>query len=537
VLHDERSAGYVAIGIGRATGVPAAVITTSGTAATNLLPAIVEADIDHVPLIAMTADRPPELQGSGANQTIDQLRMFGGKVRCSLELGPPDPLIRPPQLLATIDRAYCASVGHAAGPVHINARFRKPLEPTGAVSLADVAGLENWAKGDTPWQLEMVASPRIADCQPLVDCLRHAARGLLIVGRLASPHDRQAAQRIITALDWPVFADLLSNVHPPVHLDVSCLDLVLAGGAVPLGGPDVVLHLGGGLISASVPAWLRRITPITVARVDPRPGRSDPESIVNLRLTASLESLASCLEGEVWPQSDLSRPLQRLQERALALVDSTLATGEGFAEQRVARAMSRAKSPLFAGNSMAIRYMQRYGGRRSDGSLVFGNRGASGIDGNVSTAAGLAVGLAGPVTALLGDWTLLYDAGALASVAQWPIDLRMVVINNRGGGIFHRLPIREHHAVLERFFIAPHHVDLCQLGAAYGIPARRLTGEDQLAATLEVPARGVELCEVITDGELCARAEEQLLASAASLVAEEPLPAGTAGLVAEETRG
>jgi 2-succinyl-5-enolpyruvyl-6-hydroxy-3-cyclohexene-1-carboxylate synthase len=480
---DERSAGFLALGLAKASGVPAAVVTTSGTAVANLHPAVLEAAHADVPMLVLTADRPPELRGVGANQTVDQIGLFGTAVRQFVEVGTPE--------RRAGQNAYWRSVAvravHVAttarGPVHLNLALREPLIPDGP---------DDWPEpltgrpGGLPWTQVLPVGPPPAPADDL------PARTAVVLGD-TDPATAAAAVGLAEARGWPVVAEPSSGAAPG--------PCVLPGGDLVLGvpgfldahRPDRVLLVGRTTLSRAVDRLLAAapLDAVTPAAIWPDPGRQVA------RVLAAVPA-----PGPGAPDPGWLLQWQAAAADAAAAVDKVLAAATGLTEPAVAAAVLDAAPPgtvVVAGSSKPVRDLFLAGPRW--GVRVLANRGAAGIDGTVSTAVGAALAAGRPTYALLGDLTFLHDAnGLIIGPGEPRPDLTVVVVNNDGGAIFGLLEQGgpEHAAAFERVFGTPHGVDLAALAAATGTPYTRVATADELAAALADPD-GIRLVEVRTD--------------------------------------
>lgn len=496
VCVDERSLGFWAVGHAAATAEPVAVLTTSGTAVANLLPAAVEAAASAVPLVLLTADRPADLRACGANQTIDQVKIFGSYVRHGVDLPPPEATAsyNPAAVLTAVDAAVRHAVHAAApGPVHLNCQFREPLAP---VATADVlpggtaAALQPWAESTEPFTAHIPflpgAPPGAAAAATLppamasaVQQMLAARRGLVLCGELRLPADRQAARSIAEALGWPIAADVLSGLRvgaveaeagPVVlhHLDTMLCDRHMHEAVAP----DCVLQIGAHVVSKRTLQFLAeraRTHEMPWLHVAPAPDRHDERHTVTAllqctpaQLCAVLPPVAASAQHSVAYRTRLAQ----LDAAVCATLRSRLLSGAAaeVTEPQVAATIA-AHLPrghgLFVGNSMPIRDLDMFTTPRArpplappvtgvdptgpDPNPVAANRGASGIDGVLSSAAGFAAGLRGPVTLVVGDLSFLHDTNGLMLVRSQPpgAPLTVVLINNGGGGIFNFLPVAD----------------------------------------------------------------------------------------------
>ena len=485
VHFDERGAGFFALGHARATGRPAAVITTSGTAVANLLPAVVEAAMDSVPLLLLTADRPPELRAAGANQTIEQPGIFGRYTRWQFDLPCPDEKIPFTSLLTTADQAVFRAQHPHAGPVHLNCMFREPLgpQPVAFPRHAVLEPLAQWMNSAEPLTRYTAPHATVApdEAAALARLFTKAQHGLVVLGRLRSEKASAALPALLRALGWPVFADVQTGLRDAAEV-IAHADLLLLSPALQKKWrPDVVLHIGGGLVSRRVADFLRESAPQHYVLVNPGPARLDPAHQVTHRIVADIENFCSALAKRL-PKRSTRTGLalwQRADAVAAQVLELELKPAKKISEPAVARWLSAAlpaEHALLLGNSMPIRDMNMFAAAAP--RRVVANRGASGIDGLVATAAGFAAGSGRPVTALLGDLALLHDLNSLALLAAGKQPVVLIVINNDGGGIFSFLPIAQSGADFERFFGTPHGLTFAaaaqQFGLAYAAPTTLL---------------------------------------------------------------
>jgi 2-succinyl-5-enolpyruvyl-6-hydroxy-3-cyclohexene-1-carboxylate synthase len=478
VHHDERSAGFLALGLGLATGMPAAVVVTSGTAAAELHPAVVEAHQAGVPLLVCTADRPPELQDVGAPQVIDQAYLYGRAVRWFTSPGVPT-TAESARWRTLAARAVAETTGDHPGPVHLNLAFREPL-----VGDAEAGGMPPGRPGGLPW-LTPASDFTGVDLDAGVEGLA-GRRGVIVAGEGSG--DGEGVHDLAARLGWPVLAEPRSPAWVPAPTTVAHLDAVLRS---PVArerlAPEVVVRLGAPPASRVVNEWLAASSAHEVVVA----GRSwsDPAGTA-----ATVLRIAPADLVEAWPlvlaPEDLPPPgwLEAWQAAAAAAVAALDgAVGEGAAtEPGVARSLVAGLpdgAALVVSSSMPVRDVERYAAPRT-GLRVLGNRGANGIDGVVSTAVGVAAGTGEPAALLIGDVAFLHDSNGLLGAAGRGVDLVCVVVDNDGGGIFSFLP-QARTLEADRFeslFGTPHGLDLVTLASAYGVEARALDPGDDVGA-------------------------------------------------------
>jgi len=490
VVVDERSAAFRSLGIARGSGRPAVVCCTSGTAAANFHPAVVEAHHGRVPLVVATADRPPELRDTGAGQTIDQSHLYGRVVRWFADPGPPED--RPDAgavWRSFASRAVAEAAGPPAGPVHCNLPFREPLVPTGA-PLVEAPG----RPGGVPWTVSHRArrAPDDATVAQLAALVRTNPRGVLVAG-WGTGAPAATIERFAAAAGWPVLADAVSGVRAGPHA-VSTYDALLrARSFAAAQTPTLALQVGAPLTSKVANAWLDAVPTILV---DPDGVWLDPTRRAGHRVEADEAALLAAVADALGaPAADRWFEAWRAAEaRARAALDCALDEPGAVCEALVARdlsAMLRDGTALVVASSLPVRALEWAMAPRS-GVHVFSNRGANGIDGFVSTAIGVA-DAGWSTVAFAGDLCFLHDTNGLLG-ADAPVTF--VVVDNDGGGIFTYLPQRDL-PEFERLFATPTRVDLVDVSRAHGARAERV---DDLAAVNE-PHDGVRVLVVSADRE------------------------------------
>lgn len=500
VFLDERCAAFFALGSGLRTGTPAVVLTTSGTAAVEVHPAVVEAHHAGVPLLVVTADRPPESHGVGAPQTIEQADLYGRALRWRADPGVPD-LSTADSWRSLASRAVAEAQGSAGrpGPVHLNLAFREPL-------LGRRGPLPSGRPGGRPWH-RVQSAPRgvPAGIDELGD--RLSGRAGLIVGG-AGTGDPAPLHRLADMLGWPVLAGACSPARVPAPATVATFDALLRHRSfADQARPDVVLRLGAAPASRILSTWLASTDAEQVA-VEAHGAWLDPDHSASVVLSAEPAELCRALaDRDPTPAPDGWTSLwSRAGEAARAAIDEVLDGHREPTEPGVARGLVSCLGPgtgLVVASSMPIRDVEWYAPPRPD-LLVMANRGANGIDGTLSTVLGAAAGAHGrPTAALLGDLALLHDAGALLGAARRRLDAVIVVVDNNGGGIFSFLPhgTSVPGPVFEHLFATPHDVDLVALARVHGLHALELDDVAHLAPAVAsgLQAGGITVIVARTD--------------------------------------
>lgn len=597
---DERCAAFFALGYGRRSGRPAAVVATSGTAVANLLPAVVEADASDVPLIVLSADRPPRLRGADANQTIDQVGIFGARLRFEADLPVPDPkgLLTARRLAS---EAAASAVGGAegaglgpAGPVHLNVPFEKPLEPSTPERLEQLRaeatqpkpeGAAKESRGPEDGPAEQGAAllardpdgtrgsggpslPAAEGAALLARELAAARRPVLVAGPSSSPDAEGALlAEIAGGLRVPLLADPLSGARFAAGARPTVPTAAQApaarGGPSPLPSPcgaydhylrdpsvvdalapDLIVRTGRTPTSAALEAALERWRDAVQIVVDAGRQPKDHQRLADHYVRApagplmagvartaqvaraeapkpiSLEPdlVASAGAGPAWPvPDDHWRALWSQAESAAwsAVEDACDDPGN---EGAYAAAVLRALPPdatLFVSSSMPVRDVDGYGRPASLGVRVLANRGASGIDGIVSSALGCAAG-GGPVVGVLGDLAFYHDMNGLLAARDPQLNVVLVLVDNDGGGIFHMLPIRKFEPAFTPYFATPHGLDFRHAARLYDIPFRDARGPEELAEAVAAGVRrpGTEIVRVRTDRETNRRRHAEVRAEA-----------------------
>lgn len=464
VFHDERSAAFAALGIGKASGTPCLLLCTSGTAAANFHPAVVEASHAEVPLIVLTADRPPELQGVGAPQTINQKHLYGSVVRTFLDAGVPDDGGRD-EWRSVARRVVTASLRDRPGPVHLNLPFREPLVGSPDRLPQRPASSGKYLTGDSvkPIGTEMLSR---------LGSRMRGKRGVIVTGdgSASSPE----VMRLARALAWPVLADPLSGCRGDSDQQIRHADAWLRDGELASHfTPEAILRFGTLPASKVVNGWLRD-SKAEVTTVTRSSFLIDPERQTTMHVVTEPDQLCRDLVSIVSP-TDPSWLDAWLKAEASArhVVASRLDDEPELSEPGVARcvvAAMPARSHVVVSSSMPIRDVEWYSGA-GDHLRIIANRGANGIDGVVSTAVGVALATRQPTSLLIGDIAFLHDANGLIDIRRRGIDLRIVVIDNGGGGIFSFLPQRTtmEESRFEQLFGTPHGTDLAMIGRAHDI--------------------------------------------------------------------
>jgi 2-succinyl-5-enolpyruvyl-6-hydroxy-3-cyclohexene-1-carboxylate synthase len=528
---DERAAAYFALGRAKRTGEVTPLVCTSGTAAVNFHPAVVEASQARVPMLLLTADRPPELRDSGANQTIDQEKLYGDSVRWYRDLPEPEPTNRKLRRLRTdAARALSTATGTPPGPVHLNVPFRKPLEPV-------------HVEGDVPDDLDSLAvdgrdgpfvstapgTPTVSetDLHELADALAAADRGLLVAGPEAPRLDTEAIAALAHATGFPVLADPLSGMRFGGHVRT----VPVCGGydayldpavTADWPDPDVVVRVGASPTSKPLRKYLAR-TDARQLLVDPAGEWREAEFTASDLVVADparfADDLSRLVRGgrseasSAW--RDRFETAEAVHWNAVADAESEGEPGGEFYEGAIlADAADLAPEPatLVVSNSMPVRDLDRFAEPSTASRTVLANRGASGIDGVTSTALGAGSATSDHLTFVTGDLAYYHDMNGLLALGRSDVEATIVLINNDGGGIFHMLPIERFDPPFTGQFKTPHGLDFRPTEELYDLGFARVeTREGFREAYREsVTGPGTQVIEVASDAESSHRTREAL---------------------------
>ena len=493
---DERSAAFFALGTAK-SGLPTALICTSGTAGANFYPAVIEAKLSRVPLLVLTADRPPELRHCHAGQTIDQLKLYGNYPNWQAELALPSAEIGMLRYLRqTIIHAWERSLRPVPGPVHLNLPFRDPLAPI--PQTIETSLNHDFFAAITPYpqtdNAAFIPLPPIPQSQ----------RGIIIAGVAHSNHPQgycQAIAHLSQSLHYPVLAEALSPVrnwavNPYL---ISTYDTILRNRQLAQKlAPEVVIQLGELPTSKELRAWLELTQPQRWI-IDPHPDNFDPLHGQTIHLRTTVEQLAATVS----PAPNSSDYLKRwchAESNVRQAIDRAMQSTDILFEGKAAWLLSQTlptATPLFVANSMSVRHLEFFWKPRMSGVVPSFNRGANGIDGTLSTALGIAHRRQSSVM-LTGDLALLHDTNGFL-IKQFVGHLTIVLINNNGGGIFEMLPISQYEPPFEEFFATPQNIDFARLCATYGVEHQKINNWEQLQHLLNpLPHTGIRVLEVPT---------------------------------------
>ncbi|MCU0491324.1 MAG: 2-succinyl-5-enolpyruvyl-6-hydroxy-3-cyclohexene-1-carboxylic-acid synthase [Chloroflexaceae bacterium] len=522
---DERSAAFFALGLGLATNRPAAVVCTSGSAAANFFPAIVEAHQAGVPLLVLTADRPHELRHSGANQTIDQVKMFGHFTLWSVDapLAEATPTALATRNLRTLaGRAVAIASGPRQGVVHLNLPFRPPLEPTPVAGDAleppadarprqDQAPYTRFASGSSH-----VETAAIAEVAALI---KQHERGLIVCGpRCPGGPFGALLSDLAERSGYPVLADGVSGVrfgHPAI---IGGYDTFLFG-KPNLAPPELVLRFGAVPTSKWLNQYLDSGATEAVIHVRGDGVWADDSHRASHFMHADESRFIEVLLPHLAPrQSSWMERWRAIETLTWRVIAEELAQGEPFDGTMVADALDLLppEAALFVGNSLPVRHLDQFGRPGAKALAAYGSRGASGIDGNLSTALGIGAARPGaPLAAIVGDITFYHDMNGLLAVRRCGVPITIVLLQNDGGGIFHRLPIKGFEPEFTDYFVTPHGLDFAPAAQLYGLDYVRASDRESFrqAFAASISGRASTIIEVRSDARRDLERRQALIAS------------------------
>lgn len=451
---DERALGFHALGFAKASGKPVVIIVTSGTAVGNLLPSIMEAHESCIPLIVLTADRPSELQECGANQTTTQEGIFEHFVRWQQTLPHPDSSFSKSYIQTTIAHAVFKATVDYKGPVHLNCQFREPF-----FTSSSAPALESFLF-QKPY-VTLVPSKKVLDqdsSEELANLINSSNQGLILLGYEAFQRQDDLASfyRLAEKLNWPIIQDVLSGFgNHPLCINHSDFFITLFEDTLL---PDCILHFGGPFVSKQLLTFLKKASPSNYLHIASNPKRQDPSHLVTHRLT--LNPLNFCSQIEPYLDHRIQQcELENLDRKIEEDISSFFEQNHKLTEPHIFHLLkdfNLSCYSLFLANSMPIRDASNFLHSQHPPKMIYGNRGLSGIDGNIATAIGIAKATNNPTLAILGDQTFLHDLNSLAQTKSLEHPLIILVFNNHGGAIFTHLPIYEKKELCETYFIASH---------------------------------------------------------------------------------
>lgn len=488
--YDERGIGFYALGYSKASKCPVALIVTSGTAVANLLPAVMESHHDYIPLILITADRPPELRNSGADQTTDQVKLFENFVRWQVDMPCPSAKITKKYIGSTIAKAISNATSSPAGPVHINCMLRKPFLP-------DVVTTAEQFNRPIPQTTFILGQSTLKsdDIKWIAHTLSQYERGVILASNMLSKHQTEPLYALSNHLQWPIFPDILSPMRsagtkPGV---VPYYDIILKTSDAKNDtlSPEAILQFGDRFVSENLSHWITSNTPKMHCHVTSHIHHKNHTHSITHHVACNIDHFIKCFAHHLpkRPSSKWFQMWYKLNEKTAHALTLFFEEEQELSEPLLFHHLSSAlthSTGLFLSNSMPVRNAEAFFAPRTWTGPIFCNRGLSGIDGNIASSCGVTRGLNRPILAILGDLAFLHDINSLSQIQDLPV--KLLVINNNGGSIFSLLPISRKEELCSRFFTMPHGMDLKYAATLFGLGYTRPQTLKTLKDVLDHPS-------------------------------------------------
>ncbi len=513
---DERSLGFMALGYGKRAQKPGVVVVTSGTAVSNLYPSVTESFMSSVPMLVITADRPYELRDCGANQTIAQHQIFANHILKSFDLAPPSLNVTVEQIVAIVEQAARYTYSMLNGPVHVNWQLREPLANLAHAGEPDFELRSMTTK--TPQKY--FARPR---SEPSDEFIRHLdGKGLIVVGELLPDLGQREILALSQQTGWPIYADVASNLRFNrddqliKYFDIKLLNKSFSEGFAP----SVIIKFGSRIVSKRFWQWIeRRPDACVLLSIDEYPERIDQTGRFSHWCVGDVRAFVKATLAHL-PKKNKDATLVpgRAIDALIAEFLETSANNEAYVAARIVAGISE-PATLFLSSGMPIRDVDQFASATSVPIDVFVNRGASGIDGIISTATGIAVADTKPLMLLIGDVAFVHDTNGLMLIKHSQQPVLIIVINNGGGGIFHFLPIAHEPDIITPYLDTPNDVSIKLLCEAHGVPHITIKNPRGLHDAMKIffASRTSMVVEIIIDRSENVRLHQELYRKAASL--------------------
>lgn len=492
---DERGASYRALGYSKATGLPTVLICTSGTAMANYMPAVVEAKKSNLPLIILSADRPPELTFCDDNQTIDQTKFFGDYIQGEMSLGAPTLDISPLAMTSSLSNLIHKSLFPQKGPVHFNCAFREPLEDTLLPVPKDylkLASIQVERSGPSTRYVNLETTPNQSAISEIANILKNSKTGLLVVGSLA-PHESTAlVEEFAKKLNWPTYFDVSSSLKYAFNLNddaIPTFDHPEVQAELIKNPPATVFHIGGRLTSKHYYSFLKQVPEINLISLNLNLEKEDPSHHTKIRINAhinsTLESILENFKGETLPKKSWPLSFESFAKNKIKLIDEGPLSYPSVSKTIIDHIPDQ--STLYIGNSTVVRSFDAYFSYTNKKSLrVATNRGVSGIEGFIASSCGFIDGTGKEVYLIIGDVAFIHDLNSLYFLKDMKTPLKIILVNNDGGGIFTLLPIHKEKSVLD-YISSPHGQTFKVAAESFGIDYVQVSDKEEfLSAFLEM---------------------------------------------------
>ncbi|MCK8817887.1 2-succinyl-5-enolpyruvyl-6-hydroxy-3-cyclohexene-1-carboxylic-acid synthase [Natroniella sulfidigena] len=526
---DERSAAFFALGRAKVNQEPVALVCTSGTAAANFLPAVIEANYSRIPLVVLTADRPPELQNIGAPQAIDQMNLYGSHAKWSLEMALPEAtedMLR--YVRTTAGRAVATAKHSPAGPVHLNFPFRKPLVPLAGNQAQQAKSLgRNGRENNQGYVTVTQADPKLAQAQleELATELDKVEEGLIVCGPQIGEELPTSVIELANQLDFPILADPLSQIRCGKHnqeLVIDNYDAFLRNHEFcDSYQSEVIIRFGAMPTSKAVFLYLKEHQYTRQLVIDGGAGWHDPTALASEFIYVDPDSFCSMLAGELKGRkhstvhTDWSESWLKAAQVSKEAIEERLSDYDDLFEGRIFTELAELlpdKATLVAGNSMPVRDLDTFFANTDKEIKLVANRGANGIDGVVSTALGVSTTTDDPVILVIGDLSFYHDLNGLLAAKLHQLDLSIIVVNNDGGGIFSFLPQANYPEYFEELFGTPIGLDFEHAVQMYQGEFIKADTWPEFNSAIEASMSdgGLQVIEVCTDREINAARHREM---------------------------
>lgn len=485
---DERGASYRALGYAKATGKPAVLLCTSGTAMANYMPAVVEAKKSNMPLIVLSADRPSELTFCDDNQTIDQTKFFGDFIQGEMALGSPSVEINPLALTSSLSNLIHKSLFPQKGPVHFNSPFREPLEDTIVPipkDYVDLASIQINRKGPSTRYVELETTPDKKSIQEIAGILKSSKTGLLVIGSLNPYESQSTVEEFVKVLGWPCYFDVSSSLKYAFNLNDDALptfDHPEFQNELIKNPPETVFHIGGRLTSKHYYSFLKQVPGINLITLSQNLEKEDPSHHTKIRLNAHINSTLESLLGHFSEGKSEKKKLhlsfEAFTKSKIKLIDDGPLSYPSVSKTIIDNIKDHAI--FYIGNSTVVRSFDAYFSYENRKKItVATNRGVSGIEGFIASSCGFIDGAKKEVYLIVGDVSFIHDLNSLYFLKDLKIPLKIILVNNDGGGIFTLLPIHKEKSVLD-YITSPHGQTFNKVAEAFGVDYIRVDKREEL---------------------------------------------------------
>lgn len=517
---DERAAAFRALGYSKATGKPSVLVCTSGTAMANYMPAVVEAKKSNLPLIVLSADRPIELTFCDDNQTIDQTKFYGDYIQGEMNFGAPSAEISPLAMTSSLSNLIHKSLYPQKGPVHFNCAFRDPLEDTVVSVPAEYVKLASdqiMRSGPSTRYVNLETVPDKNAIAEIAGILKESKTGLLVIGSLAPYESTEVVREFVKTLNWPTYFDVSSSLKYAFNLSDDALptfDHPEVQSELIKNPPETVFHIGGRLTSKHYYSFLKKVPGINLVTLNLNLEKEDPSHHTKIRINAqinsTLNSIMEFFEGSKLPKKTLNLNFDALSKNKMQIIDQGPLAYPSISKTIIDHMPDN--STLYIGNSTVVRTFDAYFSQENRKNIkVATNRGVSGIEGFIASAAGLIDGTKKEAYLVVGDVSFIHDLNSLYFLSELKTPLKIILVNNDGGGIFTLLPIHKEKTVLD-YITSPHGQNFKKTAESFGVDYVGVSNrEDFLKGFLDLQKKTTHsILEVFIDHETNKSVYDQL---------------------------